>query len=156
MPQNTKNQGGCHAKKKCGIFQPSCSQSRQENLGRCEYRLQEKSRRTFDFLSQSNHASKKWRALMRHFGRWLLFEQLYFFQKHVTLSQKMHLALPVSIRRHLWISELRLEELSLSISEHCKKNTKGPCLLQHFSSFLYSWPYWHQVSYFHACRGQIC
>ena len=62
---------------------------------------------------------------MKHSCRWLLFEQHLFVPKHVTLSQKMRLALLVSI----------------------------PLV---FSSFLHGWPYWHQVSYFHACRGQIC
>ena len=53
------------------------------------------------------------------------------------------------MRRYLWISELRLENLkkvTFVISEHCKKtahHTKWPCL-----------PYWHEVSSFHACRWQ--
>ena len=34
---------------------------------------------------------------MKHWGRWLLFEQLLFFPKHVTLSEKMRLAWLVSI-----------------------------------------------------------
>ena len=42
-------------------------------------------------------ASKKWGALMKHSRRWLLFEQHLFVPKHVTLSQKMPLALLVSI-----------------------------------------------------------
>ena len=87
---------------------------------------------------------------------------------HVTLSQKMRLALPVSIpascffyqQAVIWDfrTERKISRQSLSISEHCKKtaqHTKWLCLLQPFSSCLYIWPYWHQVSYFHACRGQI-
>ncbi len=34
-------------------------------------------------------------------------------------------------------------------------NIECPCLLQFFSS-LHFCLYWHQVSYFHACRGHIC
>ena len=46
---------------------------------------------------QSNHASNKWGASMKHSGGWLLFEQQLFVPRHVTLWQKVHWALLVSI-----------------------------------------------------------
>ena len=42
-------------------------------------------------------SSKKWGALMKHSGRWLLFEKQLFVRKHVTLWQKVRWALLVSI-----------------------------------------------------------
>ena len=85
----------------------------------------------------------------------------------MTLSQKMRLALPVGIpvccffdeavHDKNWKGDIR--GFPDWVSEHCQKrahHTKWPCLLQPFSSFLHFCPYWHQVSYFHACRGRRC
>ena len=83
----------------------------------------------------------------------------------------MRLALPVSIPASCFFDlhdknlkadigvfpnwDWKISKQSLSISEHCKKNAHHTkYFLQTFSRFLYVWPYWHQVSYFHA--GQIC
>ena len=112
---------------------------------------------------QSNHASNKWGALMKHCGRWLPFEQHLFVPKHVTLSQKMRLALLVSIPaipapcffdqqavhdkkskgdiRGFPNWDWKIAKESLSFAEHCKKaphHTKWPCFLEPFSSFLRS------------------
>ena len=98
---------------------------------------------------------------MKHCGRWLPFEQHSFVPKHVTLSQKMRLALLVSIPaipapcffdeqavhdkkskgniRGFPNSDWKIAKESLSIAEHCKKaphHTKWPCFLEPFSSFL--------------------
>ena len=113
---------------------------------------------------------------MKNSERWRLFEQLLFVPKHVTLSQKMRLALPVSIPASCFFDrqaicdrnskggirgfpnwDWKISKQSLSISEHCKKtahDTKWPCLFELFRSFLHFWPWWHQVSYFHARRGR--
>ena len=79
---------------------------------------------------------------LRHSCRWLLFEQLLFFPKHVTLSEKMRLAWLVSIPASCFFDQQALHDKklkgdicgfpnwdwkiwkqSLSISEHCKKTT---------------------------------
>ena len=79
---------------------------------------------------------------MKHWGRWLLFEQLLFVPKHVTLSEKMRLAWLVSIPASCFFDQQALHDKklkgdicgflnwdwkiwkqSLSISEHCKKTT---------------------------------
>ena len=112
---------------------------------------------------QRNHASNKWGALMKHSGRWLIFEQQLFVPNHVTVSQKMHLVLLVSIPAPCFFDQQavhdknskgdirgfpnwdwKISKQSPSISEHCKKtapHTKWPCLLQPFWSFLHVWPY---------------
>ena len=188
------------------MFQPSFSNAQCELLQQGQswvLRISPSRKKLgFSVWKQSNHASKKRRALMKHSGgwllfeqhlfvpkqwhyrrrcvscRWLLFEQHLFVPKHVTLSQKMPLALLVSIpascffdqqaahdknskRGILAVSnwDWKISKQSLSISEHCKKtarHTKWPYLLEPFSSFLHVWPCRHQVRYFHACRGQIC
>ena len=113
---------------------------------------------------------------MKNSERWRLFEQLLFVPKHVTLSQKMRLAFPVSIPASCFFDrqaicdrnskggirgfpnwDWKISKQSLSISEHCKKtahDTKWPCLFELFRSFLHFWPWWHQVTYFHARRGR--
>ena len=79
---------------------------------------------------------------MKHSCRWLLFEQLLFFPKHVTLSEKMRLALLVSFPASCFFDHQGLHDKnlkgdicgfpnwdwkiwkqSLSLSEHCKKTT---------------------------------
>ena len=50
-----------------------------------------------DVKKQSNPAGKKWAALLKYSGRWLLFEQQLFVRRQVTLWQKMRWALLVSI-----------------------------------------------------------
>ena len=79
---------------------------------------------------------------LKHPERWLLFEQLLFLQKHVTLSEKMRLAWLVSIPASCFFDQQALHDKklkgdicgflnwdwkiwkqSLSISEHCKKTT---------------------------------
>ena len=125
MPKNEKNQGGCHTKRRRDMFQPSFSNAKCELLrpGQSGVLRISPSRKKLGFSvwKQSNHASKKRRALMKHSGgwllfeqhlfvpkqwhyrrrcvscRWLLFEHLLFVPKHVTLSQKIRLALLVSI-----------------------------------------------------------
>ena len=63
MPENEKNQGGCHTKERKGAFfkshfpKQSMNCSCQDNRGCCEVK------------KQSNHASSKWGALMKHSGR---------------------------------------------------------------------------------------
>ena len=81
----------------------------------------------FCIKKQSNHASKKWGALMKHSGKWLPFEQHLFVPKHLTLSQKMRFSVvsqhssALFLRsagsawqelkeRYSWISELRLQD----------------------------------------------
>ena len=117
---------------------------------------------------QRSHASKKWGALMKHSGGWLLFEQHLFVPKHVTLSQKMRLALLVSIPAPCFFDQQavhdknskgdirgfpnwdwKISKESLSISKHCNKtphHTKS-CFLEPFSSFLHIWSCWHQASH---------
>ena len=61
---------------------------------------------------------------MKHWGRWLLFEQLVFFPKHVTLPEKMRLAWLVSIPLALLTSsEVPLcahrADMSLDMLEKC-------------------------------------
>ena len=91
MPKNEKNQGGCHTKKRKGaFFNPHFPRQ-------CVNCYSQGNRVCCEVKRQSNHASKKWGALMEHCGRWLPFEQHIFVPKHVTLSQKMRLALLVSI-----------------------------------------------------------
>ena len=122
MPENEKNQGGCHTKKrKVAFFYPFQGNVWIVTAGQSVY---------CEVKQQSKHASKKWGALMKHSGIWLLFEQHLFVPKHVTSSQKMRLALLVSCAlflrsagsawqelngRYLWISELRLEDLKTVI-----------------------------------------
>ena len=108
---------------------------------------------------------------MKHWGRWLLFEQLLFVPKHVTLSEKMRLAWLVSIPascffdqhegRYLRISELRLEDLKTVTfyfwtlrEDHTPHKVTFTYLLEPFSSLLHVWLCRHQLSYCHACRGQ--
>ena len=50
-----------------------------------------------DVKKQSNPAGKKWAALLKYSGRWLLFEQQLSVRKQVTLWQKMRWALLASI-----------------------------------------------------------
>ena len=118
---------------------------------------------------------KKWGALMKHFGGWLLFEQHLFVPKHVTLSQKMRLALLVSIPAPCFFDQQavhdknskgdirgfpnwdwKISKESLSISEHCKKapHHTTSCFLEPFSSFLHIWSCWHQVNFFMLAGGR--
>ena len=115
---------------------------------------------------------------LKHPRGWLLFQEHLVVPKHMTLLQKMRLALPVSIPASCFFDrqaicdrnskggirgfpnwDWKISKQSLSISEHCKKtahDTKWPCFFELFRSFLHFWSRWHQVSYFHARRGQIC
>ena len=105
----------------------------------------------FCIKKQSNHASKKWGALMKHSGKWLPFEQHLFVPKHLTLSQKMRLALWVSIPAPCFFAQQavhdknskgvicgfpnwdwKISKQSLFLCEHCKKaphHSKWPCVL---------------------------
>ena len=115
---------------------------------------------------------------LKHPRGWLLFQEHLVVPKHMTLLQKMRLALPVSIPascffdrqairdriskgRYSWISQLRLEDLKtvtfyLWTLQEDRARHKVTLFFQLFRSFLHFWPRWHQVSYFHARRGQIC
>ena len=60
------------------------------------------------------------------------------------------------------ISKLRLEDLKTVTfyfwtlqEDHIPHKETFTYLLEPFSSFLHVWPYWHQVSHFHACKGLI-
>ena len=169
MLESEKNQGGRQTKKRKGSFSILSKQM-------CEL-LQRGQSGGLRGKETENHASKKWGALIQHSGRWLLFEQHLVVPKHVMLSQKMRLAWLVSIPAPCFFDQQavhdknskgdicgfpnwdwKISKESLSISEHCKKtphHTKWACCLEPFSSFLHIWSCWHQVSYFHACRGQI-
>ena len=62
---------------------------------------------------------------MKHWGRWLLFEQLLFFPKHVTLSEKMRFAWLVSIPLTLLtssevLSRAQQADMSLDMLEKCQ------------------------------------
>ena len=97
-------------------------------------------------------SSKKWGALMKHSGRRLLFEQHFLVRKHVTLSQKMHLVLLVSIPAPCFFDQEAVHD----------KNSKGD---------IRGFPNWEdsQKSHFfflcerckktphhcHVCRGQF-
>ena len=146
MPENEKNQGGCHTKRRRDMFQPSFSKAKCELLrpGQSVVLRISPSRKKLGFSvwKQSINASKKQRALMKDSGRWLLFEHLLFVPKHVTLSQKMRLAWLVSIPASCFFDQQALHDKnlkgdvcgfpnwdwkiskkSLSISERCKKST---------------------------------
>ena len=162
-------------KTKGTFFSPKCELFRTC----CEYRLPEENRKTLDFRKrnrvtmQARSGERWWKTLKDD-----AYSSSLFVPKHVTLSQKMRLALPVSIPASCFFDrqaicdrnskggirgfpnwDWKISKQSLSISEHCKKtahDTKWPCLFELFRSFLHFWPWWHQVSYFHARRGQIC
>ena len=115
---------------------------------------------------------------MKNSDRWLLFQQLSFVRKHVTLSQKIRLALPASIPESCFFDQeavpnenskgdirgfpnwdWKISKQPLSISEHCKNtthHTKWLCLLQCFSSLLRFWPYWCQLSCFALRSCRLC
>ena len=86
---------------------------------------------------QLSHASKKRRALMKLWGRWLLFEQLLFFPKHVTLSEKMRFTWLVSIPLALLASSEVLScthqaGVSLDMLEKCQLlAVRIPSLFEH-------------------------
>ena len=116
---------------------------------------------------------------LKHPDRWLLFEQLLFVPKHVTLSEKMRLALLVSFPASCFFDQQGLlirtwmvifvdvrTEIGRSKNSHfhfwtlqedaTPHKVTFAYLLEPFSSLLHVWPCRHQLTYFHACRRQIC
>jgi len=115
---------------------------------------------------------------LKHPDRWLLFEHLLFVPKHVTLSEKMRLALPVSFPASCFFDQQGLlirtlmvifvdvrTEIGRSKNGHfhfwtlqedaTPHKVTFAYLIEPFSSLLHVWPCRHQLTYFHACRGQI-
>ena len=103
---------------------------------------------------------------MKHPGRWLLFEQHLFVRKHVTLSQKMHLALLVSIPAPCFFDQQAVhdknskgdipgfpnwEDFFVWTLQEDPASPKATLCLEPFSSFLHVWSCWHQVSYCTSC-----
>ena len=95
MPENEKNQGSCHTKERKG-WEKGISKPFPKHMNR----YSQGNRVCCNITKQSiycNPARKKWAALLKYSGGWLLFEQQLFVRRQVTLWQKMRWALLASI-----------------------------------------------------------